>query len=176
MKANLATSNPISRCLRDAIKKSGMSVAEISGRANVGQFFIYDVVAGKSRNPSAVKLARIAEVLGVPLEVLVNARANEASEVHDDKKSAAEARFIMLSDHFIKLNEGDTLRPLDDVLHDVLLHAVKWCNNDKAQAARALGIGRTALYRKLGMHHEVLSQVHREKLAKKQEKRDLEYP
>ena len=57
----------------------------------------------------------------------------------------------MSSDHFLKLTEGDKLRPLDDVLQDVLLHAVSFCGGNKTQAADALEMSRTTFYRKLGV-------------------------
>jgi transcriptional regulator of acetoin/glycerol metabolism len=64
----------------------------------------------------------------------------------------------MSSDHFLTLTEGDKLRPLDDVLQDVLLHAVSFCGGNKTQAADGLGMSRTTFYRKLGVLRELLSE------------------
>jgi transcriptional regulator of acetoin/glycerol metabolism len=62
----------------------------------------------------------------------------------------------MPRDHFLKLTEGARLRPLDDVLQDVLVHAVRFHGGNKTQAADALGIGRSTFYRKLGVQRELL--------------------
>jgi len=158
MKANPATPNQLSWRLRDLIKKSGWSVVEVSRRAHVERYFIYDVLAGKSSNPSAVKLARIAKVLGVPLDALVNPPENQAPAVaHKIKSDAGEPCFAPV-DQFVKLNQGNTLRPVDDVLRDVLIHAITFCGGNKTQAADSLGMGRTTFYRKMGMVRELLPQ------------------
>jgi len=75
-----------------------------------------------------------------------------------------------MSEHFIKLIESDKLRPLDNVLQDIFQHAINFCEGNKTDAANGLGIGRSTFYRKIGAYGELLSQLHREKLAKKQAK------
>ena len=67
----------------------------------------------------------------------------------------------MSSDDLPKLTEGDKLRRLDDVLQDVLLHAVSFCGSNKTQAADALGMRRSTFYRKLGVLRELLSEEHK---------------
>lgn len=136
-----------------------MSVSEIAKRAYVRNYFIYDVIAGKSSNPSVVKLARVAKVLGVPLDRLMKAPKDEESEVRQVKRQNqnTEAPVFEPADIFIKLNKGDKLRPFDDVLQDVFINAVKFCNGDKTQAAEGLGISRTTFYRKVGAQRELLS-------------------
>ena len=69
---------------------------------------------GKNLNPSAVKLARIANVLGVSVNWLVGVAENEGLVVPDSvvrhaEKGYAEARFVTPSDSFIKLSAGDKL-------------------------------------------------------------------
>ncbi len=73
----------------------------------------------------------------------------------------------LASAHFIQMTEGNTLRPLDDVLQEVFSHAVEFCAGNKSAAADGLGISRTTFYRKMGAHRELLSQVYRESRAKK---------
>ncbi len=58
----------------------------------------------------------------------------------------------------INVTEGHKLRPLDDVLLDVFTHAIEFCDGNKSQAADGLGIGRTTLYRKMGVLRQLLSQ------------------
>jgi phage repressor protein C with HTH and peptisase S24 domain len=48
-----------------------LSSTELAKRADVKKSFIYDVLSGKSANPSPLKLARLAHVMGVTLSSLV---------------------------------------------------------------------------------------------------------
>jgi transcriptional regulator with XRE-family HTH domain len=75
IKAVPATVNPIGQRLRLEMKKRGVASAELAKKAGVKTSFIYDVVSGKSANPSTVKLARVAGALGVDLMYLVGSDA-----------------------------------------------------------------------------------------------------
>jgi phage repressor protein C with HTH and peptisase S24 domain len=55
----------IGQRLKQAITKRGMPVNELARRAEVKPSFIYDIINGKSANPSTVKLARVANNLGI---------------------------------------------------------------------------------------------------------------
>jgi phage repressor protein C with HTH and peptisase S24 domain len=54
------------------MKKRGFTSTELARRSDVLTSFIYDIISGKSSNPSTVKLARVAEALGVSLTCLVS--------------------------------------------------------------------------------------------------------
>ena len=56
--------------LRLEMKKRGISSVDLARRANVKTSFLYDVISGKSANPSLIKLARVAESLGISLTYL----------------------------------------------------------------------------------------------------------
>lgn len=56
--------------LRMEMKKRGISSVDLAKRADVKTSFLYDVISGKSANPSSIKLARVAESLGVSLTYL----------------------------------------------------------------------------------------------------------
>lgn len=60
----------IGQRLRMEMKKRGLSSVELAKRADVKTSFLYDVISGKSANPSSVKLARVSEALGVSLAYL----------------------------------------------------------------------------------------------------------
>ncbi len=60
----------IGQRLRTEMKKRGLSSVELAKRADVKTSFLYDVISGKSANPSSIKLARVAESLGVSLTYL----------------------------------------------------------------------------------------------------------
>jgi len=51
--------------------KQGLNSAELAKRSQLKASFIYDVLSGKSANPSTVKLAKVAETLGINLAYLV---------------------------------------------------------------------------------------------------------
>ena len=71
-------SNIIGQRLKYEMKKRGISSAELSKRADVKTSFIYDIISGKSTNPSTVKLARVADALGISLEYLVDSGNNSS--------------------------------------------------------------------------------------------------
>ena len=77
MQAKLSTghqagSNHIGKRLKQEMKKRGVTSARLASDAGVKTSFIYDIISGKSSNPSTVKLARVADCLGVSLASLVD--------------------------------------------------------------------------------------------------------
>jgi Peptidase S24-like/Helix-turn-helix len=81
MASSVTTANLIGPRLREAVRKSGLKATQVAKRANVLPTFIYDIVAGKSANPSAEKLMRVAEILDVPLDWLVGVPVNGTSSI-----------------------------------------------------------------------------------------------
>ncbi|MDX1974569.1 MAG: S24 family peptidase [Rickettsiales bacterium] len=69
-------SNIIGMRLRAEMKRQDVGVADLAQKADVKTSFIYDVISGKSSNPSTVKLARVADVLGISLAYLVGTTDN----------------------------------------------------------------------------------------------------
>lgn len=77
--SSLSIVNPIGQRLKVEMKKRGVTSTDLAKRADVKTSFIYDVISGKSANPSTVKLARVAEALGASLTDLAgNAAAPKA--------------------------------------------------------------------------------------------------
>lgn len=73
MQAKLSSEpNPIGKRLKQEMKKRGVTSARLASEAGVKTSFIYDIISGKSTNPSTVKLARVADSLGVSLASLVD--------------------------------------------------------------------------------------------------------
>lgn len=56
--------------LRQELARRGLTATELAKSAGVKTSFIYDILNGKSTNPSTVKLAQVAETLGVGLTYL----------------------------------------------------------------------------------------------------------
>lgn len=57
--------------LQEHMRKSGINARELALQANVGPSFIYDILRGKSANPTIHKLSLVAEVLGVTVPYLL---------------------------------------------------------------------------------------------------------
>lgn len=72
--------------LKKEMKRVGVNARELSHQANVGRSFIYDILNGKSTNPTTKKIAAVAEVLGVSVPYLVNGSCNdnEVMNTHHD--------------------------------------------------------------------------------------------
>jgi len=70
--------NLIGQRLKYEIKSRGISSVDLAKRADVKTSFIYDVISGKSANPSTVKLARVADALGITLATLVDSLSSFA--------------------------------------------------------------------------------------------------
>ena len=64
--------NPLGQRLKQEMKKRGVTSARLATDAGVKTSFIYDIISGKSSNPSTIKLARVADSLGVSLSMLVD--------------------------------------------------------------------------------------------------------
>lgn len=62
--------------LKFQMERIGISPRELSDKASVGKSFVYDILSGKTRNPTAKKLMAIAEVLGVHLSYLLRNEDN----------------------------------------------------------------------------------------------------
>lgn len=67
---------PIGQRLKAEMQKQGITSAELARRADVKISFLYDILSGKSSNPSPLKLAQLAETLEVSLEWLIGSDAD----------------------------------------------------------------------------------------------------
>jgi transcriptional regulator with XRE-family HTH domain len=70
----------------------GINYAELARRADVNPSFIYDILSGKSLNPSVIKLAKVADALGMGVSDLIgdggrNVTSLEYNEQHPDYKA-----------------------------------------------------------------------------------------
>lgn len=61
--------------IREQMKKTGISARELAEKAEVGRSFIYDILSGKSSNPTTKKIAAVAGVLGVSVPYLLDENA-----------------------------------------------------------------------------------------------------
>ncbi len=63
---------PLVARLRAHMARKGLNPKTLAERAKVGRSFVYDILNGKSTNPTSSKLAAIAEQLGVSVNYLVS--------------------------------------------------------------------------------------------------------
>lgn len=74
------TSSPIAQRLKTHMQRTGMNVAQLAKRASVKPWFIYDILHGKSANPSVVTLAQVADALNINISELLGSSPSATSE------------------------------------------------------------------------------------------------
>lgn len=101
--------NPIGIRLKSEMKKRGFTSTELARRADVLTSFLYDIISGKSSNPSTIKLARVADALGVNLNYLVTGDANNFSigTTTSQKDNFVTIPRIIVKNGNIITNDGD---------------------------------------------------------------------
>lgn len=55
----------------------GINARQLADKANVGRSFVYDVLSGKSANPTTKKISAVADVLGVSVPYLIGGISND---------------------------------------------------------------------------------------------------
>lgn len=68
----------------------------------------------------------------------------------------------MTEPHTLPLMEGETLRTMEVIEVDVIRHALEVTSGNTVQAAKALGISRSTIYRKVPTPHEYTAAAHRD--------------
>jgi phage repressor protein C with HTH and peptisase S24 domain len=63
--------NSVSSRLRQTMSEQRLNCVQLAAAANVKTSFLYDILSGKSANPSAVQLAKVAHALNISLLYLV---------------------------------------------------------------------------------------------------------
>lgn len=92
--------NIIGMRLKTEMKKNGISAAELARRSGVLTSFIYDIISGKSSNPSIIKLARVADSLNLNLLYLVHGELENNPAAREQK----EEKYISIP--YIRLNNS----------------------------------------------------------------------
>lgn len=69
--------------IKEQMKKTGISARELAEKADVGRSFIYDILSGKSSNPTTKKIAAVAGVLGVSVPYLLDENADPENTVSE---------------------------------------------------------------------------------------------
>lgn len=69
--------------LKTVMQQRSINARELAERAGVGASFVYDILNGNSRNPTTAKLRKVAEVLGVSLDYLLEGKLADPAEKLD---------------------------------------------------------------------------------------------
>lgn len=75
--------------VRHEMERLGLNARTLSDKANLGRSFVYDLLSGKSCNPTAKKLSALAEALGVSLPYLVSGLSNDNTTYSKDENFVA---------------------------------------------------------------------------------------
>lgn len=71
--------------LRHRMKELGLKALPVAETAGVGRSFVYDILRGKSAEPSGEKLSKIATVLKVPVEYLLHGGDSDGDHPAGDR-------------------------------------------------------------------------------------------
>lgn len=71
-KSNNIHNSPLVTRLRTQMVRKGLNPKTLAERAEVGRSFVYDILSGRSCNPTSSKIAAIADELGVSMQYLLN--------------------------------------------------------------------------------------------------------
>jgi phage repressor protein C with HTH and peptisase S24 domain len=83
--------NVIASRLRAVMRQKGITSSELAKRSDVKPSFVYDILNGKSTNPSTLKLAKVADTLGISLSFLAGKDAeSDVTTVHFDAPPQSE--------------------------------------------------------------------------------------
>ncbi len=100
----MSTSTIIGSRLKESLRNRGLSATELARLADVRTSFIYDVISGKSLNPSTVTLAKVADVLGISLQYLAGAEQEEAPPA--DANAMPGPEYVMLPRLTVEASAG----------------------------------------------------------------------
>ncbi len=62
--------------IRERMSEVGINAKQLAEKAEVGKSFVYDILNGKSKNPTSNKLSSISKHLGIPLSYIMNSEEN----------------------------------------------------------------------------------------------------
>lgn len=86
----------ISHRLKQILSDRGLTATELSRMSDVRVSFIYDVLSGKSQNPSIITLSKIANSLAIPLNELSGNEKPAIGSGHSSKLSQSYAAIAKL--------------------------------------------------------------------------------
>lgn len=92
----MASSTTLVNRLRQQISAQHLSVTTLASRARVPAYFLYDILHGKSANPSPQRLAQVAEALGVSLDYMLGKGAANRARIREAVTSPGLEEFVSI--------------------------------------------------------------------------------
>ena len=114
--------------LKKQMQKKGVNSLELARQSDVKPSFIYDILHGKSANPSTIRLSRVARSLGVDLNHLIDSEENFSKSLSDIRFESGGQENIKIPVLGAKTSGGKTRVLQDDSISPGFFH-VKWLEN-----------------------------------------------
>lgn len=115
--------------LKQEMTRMNINALELSVRANVGRSFVYDLLSGKSSNPTTKKMSTIANILGVSLPYLI-------SGVRDDIDARSNSEYTSIP-FFLHSDNSDNA---EKVIRNAQLFQKSWIKETLATSPEDLRI------------------------------------
>ena len=103
----------IAERLKAAMARQGLSSSELAKRSEVKPSFIYDILNGKSTNPSTIKLAQVAQTLGMSLTSLITDDPSSPLQQAPDKSEFVAVPAMLLESYLGGGNVAAMERPVE---------------------------------------------------------------
>lgn len=74
--------------IKQRMSEIGINAKQLAQKADVGKSFVYDILNGKSKNPTSTKLSSISKHLGIPISYLMN---NDDNNINTEDYSSIQS-------------------------------------------------------------------------------------
>jgi transcriptional regulator with XRE-family HTH domain len=93
--------------LKKQMAKVGINARELAERASVGRSFVYDILNGKSSNPTTKKLGAIAEILGVSVAYLIDGpEAANQNLIFPEGEKKSDDKLVLIPSLIVEAAKG----------------------------------------------------------------------
>lgn len=145
--------------LKKEMTRMGINARELSDMAKVGRSFIYDILSGKSANPTTKKITAVADALGVSIPYLIAGTSND-NEILKKSKNI----FVSVPTIFTKIKKNGSFEVTSKSQGNSNFFRKDWINNDlkiDSQNLRAVIIQDDNMSPTLGNNDMVLIDIAR---------------
>lgn len=111
--------------IRTRMKELEINARILAIRSKVGKSFVYDILNGKSKNPTSKKLASICNTLQIPISKLIS---NEKDEFYNQGEYISIKKFSTNnenSDEYIKLHKNIIYTISKSEIENLLYHIIE---------------------------------------------------
>lgn len=121
-KITTQTKNVMAYKIRKRMKEIGINARELAEKAGVGKSFVYDILNGKSKNPTSKKLNSISKELGISISYLISLSPDSIDHydylpVNNLDESEASSSFL-LNKKFFEESSGEDFMLFSCTMYD----------------------------------------------------------